>query len=344
MTRIDPKELGEIESLMQERQKYEKWIASLGERRSTTPTHVFQRVLSDYQDRMRTVSADLAGRATEIEASMHFLRDRLGQVQQEEEATADERAEAELRAAVGEYTPDRWEEVRRIADENISRLSALRMELSGELSHLDSILAIASPGQGAGMATATERGGGDGGSGSPGRFPESGPAREYMETSVQQPTRPESPIAVTAQRPVKEDSFDELAFLSSVVETEISHLSMDPDDLPAVRGPQDGAADRSVRAAPPSNASSGASKIGRSDTPMISESIHAASDGNEAVSRMGDEPARAVFDRKLSGSVPAYLKDVPKEASKSLKCQECGTMNYPTEWYCERCGGELAAL
>ena len=47
---------------------------------------------------------------------------------------------------------------------------------------------------------------------------------------------------------------------------------------------------------------------------------------------------------RLSNSVPAFLKDVPAEQVKTLKCQECGTMNYPTEWYCERCGGELAAM
>ena len=29
---------------------------------------------------------------------------------------------------------------------------------------------------------------------------------------------------------------------------------------------------------------------------------------------------------------------------KTLKCGECGTLNRPTEWYCERCGAELAAL
>ncbi len=29
---------------------------------------------------------------------------------------------------------------------------------------------------------------------------------------------------------------------------------------------------------------------------------------------------------------------------KSLKCGECGAKNLPTEWYCERCGAELAAL
>ena len=30
--------------------------------------------------------------------------------------------------------------------------------------------------------------------------------------------------------------------------------------------------------------------------------------------------------------------------AKTLKCGECGTLNRPTEWYCERCGAELAAL
>ena len=34
----------------------------------------------------------------------------------------------------------------------------------------------------------------------------------------------------------------------------------------------------------------------------------------------------------------------PVDAVKTLRCAECGTMNYATEWYCERCGGELAVL
>lgn len=42
--------------------------------------------------------------------------------------------------------------------------------------------------------------------------------------------------------------------------------------------------------------------------------------------------------------------DAPSEAEadvepdKTLKCRECGTMNVATEWYCENCGAELAAL
>src|SRR6267378_7340841 len=35
-------------------------------------------------------------------------------------------------------------------------------------------------------------------------------------------------------------------------------------------------------------------------------------------------------------------EDAPVE--KALKCKECGTMNLATEWYCEKCGGELAAM
>ena len=46
----------------------------------------------------------------------------------------------------------------------------------------------------------------------------------------------------------------------------------------------------------------------------------------------------------VSGNIPIVIKDKTSEAAKSLKCGECGAMNYPTEWYCERCGGELAAM
>ena len=40
---------------------------------------------------------------------------------------------------------------------------------------------------------------------------------------------------------------------------------------------------------------------------------------------------------------PAGKPGAPGVA-KTLKCQECGTLNRPTEWYCERCGAELAGI
>ena len=46
---------------------------------------------------------------------------------------------------------------------------------------------------------------------------------------------------------------------------------------------------------------------------------------------------------KPSTFAPAQ-PDPRRETEKTLKCGECGAMNYPTEWYCESCGGELSAL
>ncbi len=60
--------------------------------------------------------------------------------------------------------------------------------------------------------------------------------------------------------------------------------------------------------------------------------------------RPAQEPGDDRSASDLRDSVPSFIKLSPSEQVKTLKCQECGTMNYPTEWYCERCGAELAAL
>jgi len=54
-------------------------------------------------------------------------------------------------------------------------------------------------------------------------------------------------------------------------------------------------------------------------------------------------------DPGASRSVPVPAPAAPPvnddpEPVRTLKCRECGTMNLPTEWYCESCGAELAAL
>jgi len=52
----------------------------------------------------------------------------------------------------------------------------------------------------------------------------------------------------------------------------------------------------------------------------------------------GGQPAPAAAAESGGGKATAA------QQAKTLKCGECGTMNRPTEWYCERCGAELAAL
>jgi hypothetical protein len=43
-------------------------------------------------------------------------------------------------------------------------------------------------------------------------------------------------------------------------------------------------------------------------------------------------------------ATPEAPLDENAPVEKTLKCRECGTMNLATEWYCENCGGELAAM
>ena len=65
-----------------------------------------------------------------------------------------------------------------------------------------------------------------------------------------------------------------------------------------------------------------------------------------------DDDKGAPSPRRASGAqyqldenaTPSAPIDENAPVEKTLKCKECGTMNVATEWYCEKCGGELAAM
>jgi hypothetical protein len=70
--------------------------------------------------------------------------------------------------------------------------------------------------------------------------------------------------------------------------------------------------------------------------------------GSEAASTVkprpsGGQPA-PTEPAAPAAAAPAAAKAASSQQAKTLKCAECGTLNRPTEWYCERCGAELAAL
>ena len=61
------------------------------------------------------------------------------------------------------------------------------------------------------------------------------------------------------------------------------------------------------------------------------------------------QPGRRISSPGMQTPVaPAVQTAAPSVSkagvAKTLKCAECGTLNRPTEWYCERCGGELAGV
>lgn len=68
-------------------------------------------------------------------------------------------------------------------------------------------------------------------------------------------------------------------------------------------------------------------------------SPHKAVDDEMAfLKSVSPEPARATATETRVSPPQAGV------GNKTLKCQDCGTLNRPTEWYCERCGAELSAV
>jgi hypothetical protein len=332
-----------ITGLLAERQRYESWIATLETRRGSTPPHVYARVRADYEKRLIAVMEQLAGRTSELESTVTTLTSKVAAITDEETTRRDERAEAELRAAVGEFAPEQWAELSHKSEEEIARLEALRAEVSGELAQVQDLLLQATrksdaltPAEPVDVVAPSA--------------PAAPPAdrRVHADPPVAAPSLRAVPLAAApASAPGAESSvdFDELAFLNSVVE---------PRDGGAGRAP----AAPSAVTTRPAPVGDGTRSLADELGAMMAADLEgapprSAAPGAPAAPARRPQPAAPASPteyppaddrRRMSNSVPAFLKDVPSEQVKTLKCQECGTMNYPTEWYCERCGGELAAM
>ena len=323
-----------ITALLQERRRYEQWLATLESRRAITPANVYARVHADYQARLSGVLDQLGGRSAELQQSVDALGAKLSSLESEENTRRDERAEAELRAAVGEYTQERWIELSEATDTEIARLSGERSEATAELAQLQQLLHMAksrrpeapvAPAAPAPAAAAPPLAPPTVASAPPPPPPPEIPRLRPPEPrtadgALRRPSaavpRPPEPKTEPKTGPLANPAmFDELAFLKSVA----------PGGA-AASPPKAGA----TGASPAAPAPSSRTKLA---TPPEAGTLNDIS--------LRDKPAPAKGD---SGSVPVFLRDVPTEQVKSLKCSECGSMNYPTEWYCERCGGELAAM
>src|SRR5688500_1502570 len=111
MSEKEPVSLDALNGLLKERQRYEEWLAALEAKRATTSESVYERVHADYETRLRDVSGKLASRAGELRETIDALSARLEELSRQETQQREARQEAELRAAVGEYTQKQWKEI-----------------------------------------------------------------------------------------------------------------------------------------------------------------------------------------------------------------------------------------
>jgi hypothetical protein len=320
MTDARARQIEEIEGLLAERRKYEQWLAQLEARKEKAPAHVFEKVHGDYLARLTEAQKKLSSES----GAVHTLAAELEQslVLKERKCTehTDERAEAELRAAVGEYAEKEWESLRVKLDGAIADLTTERDRIRKELDTLRALI------------------------------------REAEPAAVGEPKR----------------DVDDIAFVRSLLgrSTPLKNSAAPAPAETAVEPPA--AAAPAAQRAPTPKATPAAP---RSPTPIVTQvtsrspmatpvrassvSSRTTPRGSNAAARntspelftvkqtpLGTSAPRGTDDEKAHRPSGTFGKPTPRttEAVKSLKCQECGTLNYPTEWYCERCGGELATF
>lgn len=357
----------EVRTLVAERQRYEDWLNALEAKRAETPTRVFERVQGDYVARRRDVLnrlhehvGGLTTMANEADARLQSLDAQLGTLE-------DERAEAMLRTSVGEFDSERWERVKQDVESQIGQLGEQRSGLISEIDEVRTLLAsarsepevqaapepvVAEEAPVAAESAAIDVTGvgdilADVDAGSDASAPPSVDdglidvvgtedafgvvtpfaGAQAIERAAEEAAAPTDELseldnalslfggassAAAAAPTVGNNGASSLNDLDVFDDAELGDLRMAPP------------ARSTATATPPASPSSAA--------PAAS----AARDGFDDLAFL-----RSVVDPTASAAAAPIASG---DQQKTLRCTECGTMNFPTEWYCERCGGELAAF
>lgn len=308
-----PSALDAVKTLIEERTKLEKWLEDLEAKKDSTPTKVFDRVRQDYLGRLQGVMDQLGAHTATLQDHAATLMKRLRELEAAEEAHHEEQAEAGLRAQVGEISSSEWESASRKAQRELAKLKEDQEVVADDLNRIRAILE--------GSLVTEDEG---------------------------------------SETPKKAADFDELAFLKSVVGT-TPGSSTPPVPLAKV-APQE-SAPAPAKATPVSSAAvPPASPPAASSPPPAQPPTQASAPPPAPPAAPADKPVETPAAKPADGALTSRktenqlrIQATPegplairtsevKEQPKTLKCAECGAMNYPSEWYCERCGAELAAL
>jgi len=313
MTDTKSHNISEIETLLANRQQLVEWLARLDAAGSRAPDVVRSKVRSDYQGRLGQVVAQLSTHRDVIADTLSGLRDQVSQIESLRDEEANIRAEAELRHAVGEYSDDEWQLVELESSGKIAGFEHEIEKLSKEIHRLEEVLSLIVPERSSGNGPKPEP--------EPESAPshlalESGPTAETAEEEVVAPApRPEAPRFVprTGHFP-KEPLYSR---------GQNPRASSAPSPAPAPTPTPTQAAGTTTTTSSASN---------REDELAFLRSMN--------VELMNAAPRGPNPPNGGTAEAERPVMPVPK----TLKCRDCGSLNRPTDWYCERCGAELAAV
>lgn len=309
MTKAPSKSTAAIQRLLEERRQYEAWIARIDAAGGAAPSTVRSRVRSDYEARLNAVTEELKVHAEAARLMAAQRKELRRELQGKETHAAERLAEAELRHAVGEYDESQWTQVHK---ESLAELVSVREELGaidediGQLEELERLVRTR-PVAPPPPAPAPPP--------PPAVTPMVGPPQTIAAPAVTAsmprvgpPPRPQ-PAPAPAPHPAPPPKPDQKPAEKPAMIDELAFLkSVTDDDKRGIASP-------------------------------------GPSPGQRRVSGAQFQPAEPAGNRPAPAPVPAAspVNDDP-EPVRTLRCRECGTMNLPTEWYCESCGAELAAL
>jgi hypothetical protein len=318
MTKEAQPGLENVAALILERQRIESWLATLEARKASTPDHVYQRVKGDYSVRLKAITDQLIARSAALRTHVEQLTQKLAQFQAEAQRYRDVRAESEVRMQVGELSVADWNVKARECDEGVTKLTEFQAQARASLAQAREILAMVSG------ANA------------------SGPQRSARAAT---PPRVSRPVAPTIEGLETNDHSNGGSPSASGEHAGLNELEF----LKAVVGNQ---APNGSTPAPPKEQLEGAPDLAETLLDRVNQaqkgSLRQENDADSLLKGVGNPGPNK--PQPLAANVteqnPIELKPKPggPERHKTLKCNECGIMNYPTEWYCERCGAELAAL
>jgi hypothetical protein len=306
-----------VRHLVAERQRYDGWLAALEARRHDTPARVFARVHDDYLARRTEVVAQLQAHVAGLEQLAATLHATVSRLEAEAGTLDEERIEAHLRTLVGEFDPGRWEVLQQDVEGRLAQLADQRTDAATQLEEARDLLARA-------------RGDAPAGTSEPSWLAD--PVVPAVPVSPVAPALPVTPSGGAVPGSLFEGVPERAEAGSPPVSGEAGRPLGGRLGSPSPSVADDDEVERALASLD--------ERFPTSDRlPMVAERAKDA----VAPDGPGDAPPvpSAPFDDLAF--VRSLGEASPTDGRKSLRCGECGTMNLPTEWYCERCGGELAA-
>ncbi|HTC23425.1 MAG TPA: hypothetical protein VK688_03635 [Gemmatimonadales bacterium] len=314
-----------IEALLHERARFQQWLAKLDSAAGNAPPAVRAKVRADYQGRLHAVIDELKSHAETIRSALDRHRESQRDLSGRQSEAQESLAEAEVRHVVGEYADADWERMRGEATHTIEALQTELEKIGTEIDRLVEVQGfIAEPDEPAQPEAEPE---------TPAE-PEPVPIAELEAPRAPPPIEmlpdPTPDIAAAAGSPPRLDQIPDL--------TVVPGGGGAPRFVP--KPAAEGGRGRPPVAAP---AASGP-KVVHGDELAFLKSV--SGDDRKTGPRRSGETARPEAPAEPVATAAPQPSVKPGQASqaKTLKCGECGTLNRPTEWYCERCGAELAAL